>query len=68
MIALLLFAAIPLQLWYFVPLWVAISLVSGATRDERMGPILYQSYRAAVWLGCFMLTIFTVLWLLSWLV
>ena len=61
-------AAIPTQLWYFIPLCVAVSLVSGATRDERMSYILREAFRAAVWLFGFMFTIFAVLWLLSCLV
>lgn len=56
------------QLWYSVPLIVAISLVYGATRDEEMGPILIQSYRAAVWIVTFLAIVFAVLLVVSWFV
>lgn len=56
------------QLWYAAPLIVAISLVYGATRDEEMAPILVHSYRAAVWILSFLLTVFLVLLVVSWFV
>ena len=54
------------QLWYAVPLIVAVSLVYGATRHELLGPILHQSYRAATWIVGFMAVIFAVLFVVSW--
>jgi hypothetical protein len=54
------------QLWYSVPLIVTVSLVYGATRHERMGPILQHSWRAGAWIAGFMLAIFLVLFFLGW--
>ena len=54
------------QLWYTVPLIVSISLVYGATRHEYMGPILYHSFRSAVWMVGFMAVIFAILLVVSW--
>ncbi len=42
------------QLWYALPLIVAVSLVYSATRHEHIGPILYHSVRLGVWIGVFM--------------
>lgn len=57
-----------MRLWYLVPLVVSISLVYGATRHERMLPILEQSGRFAVWLLSFLGALFVILWLVSfWL-
>lgn len=56
------------QLWYILPLLVVISLVYGATRDERMAFILQHAYRVAVGLVGFILVIFAILWGISWLV
>ena len=53
--------------WYALPLIVAISLVYGATRHEDMRPILLNAYRAAIWIMGFMLIIFGILFLVSWL-
>lgn len=50
------------QIWYAVPLVVAISLVYGATRHEYLKEILLQSYRSAVWVIGFMLIIFAVIY------
>ena len=54
------------QTWYILPLILAVSLVYGATRDERPGPILYHAWHTAVWMAVFMGGIFAVLWLVSW--
>lgn len=54
------------QLWYLVPLIVAISLVYGATRHELMKPILYHAFKAGVWIVGFMAVIFFVLLFMSW--
>ena len=56
------------QLWYAVPLIVVVSLVYGATRDEEMGPIFVQSYRAATWITSFLAIVFGVLLVVSWFV
>jgi hypothetical protein len=55
------------QLWYAVPLIVAISLVYGATRHELMVPILQHAWRTAKWITGFMLVIAIVLTLVSWI-
>lgn len=56
------------QFWYLLPLIVSVSLVYGATRHELMYPILVHAYRSAVWMLSFMLSVFAVLFVLSWLV
>jgi len=56
------------HLWYAFPLIVSISLVYGATRHELMGPILHNAIRAATWIVGFMVTIFVVLWAVSWFI
>ena len=55
------------QLWFALPLVVAISLVYGATRHELMGPILQHALRTAIWIGGFMLMIFAIIAFVSWL-
>jgi hypothetical protein len=54
------------QLWYSIPLIVAISLVYGATRHEHMVPILHHAWRTAKWIIGFMLVIMAILTLISW--
>ena len=54
------------QLWYALPLIVAVSLVYGATRHEHMGSILQHAWRAGVWILGFMAAIALVLYLVSW--
>lgn len=56
------------RVWYCLPLIVSISLVYGATRHELMPQILEHSIRFAGWVVTFMLGIFAVTLLLSWLV
>ena len=56
------------RLWYCLPLVVSISLVYGATRHELMPQILEHSLRFGIWVATFMLGIFAVTVLLSWLV
>ena len=53
------------QFWYAIPLVVSISLVYGATRHERMRPILEHSLRAAIWIAGFMLVIFVILFFVA---
>jgi hypothetical protein len=54
------------QLWYSIPLVVAISLVYGATRHELMVPILHHAWRTAKWIVGFMAVIVAVLLVISW--
>ena len=49
------------QLWYSVPLIVAISLVYGATRHELMVPILHHAWRTARWIVGFMAIVVAIL-------
>ena len=54
------------DLWYALPLVVAVSLVYAATRHEKLGPILVHAARIAAWIIGFMALIFVVLLLVSW--
>jgi len=54
------------DLWYAVPLIIAVSLVYAATRHERMRPILLHAGRVALWIVGFMAVVFVVLTLISW--
>jgi hypothetical protein len=54
------------DMWYALPLVVAVSLVYSATRHEQMGPILVHALRIGLWILGFMAVIFVVLLLLSW--
>ena len=56
------------QLWYAIPLIVAVSLAYAATRHELMEPILRNAVRIGVWIVGFMAVVFAVLMLVSWLV
>jgi hypothetical protein len=55
------------DLWYALPLIVAVSLAYAATRHERMGPIFVHAWRAGLWIVAFMAIIFAVLKVLTWL-
>jgi len=55
------------QIWYLLPLLVSVSLVYGATRHELVGPILHHAWKSAWWMLSFMLTVFAVLFGLSWI-
>ncbi len=56
------------NLWYALPLIVAVSLVYAATRHEDMGPILQHAVRIGAWIVGFMLIVFAVLWFINlWL-
>ncbi|HKD36775.1 MAG TPA: hypothetical protein VKB78_08235, partial [Pirellulales bacterium] len=60
------FAAHVAQIWYSLPLVVAISLVYAATRHERMAPILQHALRFGFWIVAFMAIVFGLLvWLTS---
>lgn len=54
------------DLWYALPLVIAVSLVYAATRHEAMQPILAHALRIGVWILSFMAVVFVVLLLLSW--
>jgi heme/copper-type cytochrome/quinol oxidase subunit 2 len=56
------------QMWYALPLVVAVSLVYSATRHEEMRPILEHAFRLAWSIFVFMGVILLVLWVISWLV
>jgi len=55
------------RVWYAAPLIVAISLVYGATRHERMPSILDHALRFGSWIVGFMLVIFGLMLLLNFL-
>jgi hypothetical protein len=62
----ILFAAHIAQIWYSLPLVVAISLVYAATRHEHMMPILQHALRFGLWVVGFMAVVFALLvWLTS---
>lgn len=54
-----------MRLWYLVPLIVSFSLVYGATRHERMLPILEHAARFAIWILSFLGVLYGVLWFIS---
>lgn len=68
----LLFAARPslwnIDLWYAIPVIIAVSLVYSATRHEQMRPILVHSGRIAVLWTVGLAAIFAVINFVSWLV
>jgi len=53
------------DLWYAVPLVIAVSLVYAATRHEAMEAIVPHAVRAGMWIVGFMLAVFLFLGLLS---
>ncbi len=55
-------------LFLYLPLLAAVSLVIGASRHERKHLILDQALRTAVWISSFILGIYVVLQIVSWLV
>lgn len=55
-------------LFMYLPLLVSVSFVIGASRHERKELILDQTMRTAVWITSFMLGIYVVLQVVSWLV
>jgi hypothetical protein len=54
------------QLWYALPLIVAISLVYAATRHELPGPIMAHAARLGIWITGFMGVVLGVLAFISW--
>ncbi len=55
-------------LFMYLPLLAAVSLVIGASRHEKTPLILDQAVRTAIWITSFMLGIFVVLQLVSWMI
>jgi hypothetical protein len=56
------------DLWYAVPLIIAVSLVYAATRHEHFGSIMGHAGRVAVWISGFMLAVFVVIQVASWFI
>ena len=56
------------DLWYALPLIIAVSLVYSATRHEAMEPILHHALRIGTWIVVFMGIVFIVLSLILWYV
>jgi hypothetical protein len=54
------------QLWYALPLIVAVSLVYAATRHELMAPILRHAARTAVLITVFMSVALAILLYIDW--
>lgn len=54
------------EIWFAVPLIIAISLVYAGTRNESMPVILAHAARVAGWISGFMALIWVVLLLVSW--
>ena len=54
------------DLWYALPLVIAVSFVYAATRYERTELILRHAVRTAVWIVGFMAVVFAILWLVDW--
>lgn len=53
------------DLWYALPLIVAVSLVYSATRYERLLPILNHAVRFGAWIVGFMAVILGILFLVG---
>jgi len=51
------------QMWYAVPLVVAVSLVWGATRHERLREIAGHSLRSLFWVLTFMMVVFALIYI-----
>jgi hypothetical protein len=56
------------DLWYALPIVIAVSLVYAATRHEQMRPILAHAVRVAVWIASFMLAVFVVVEIVCWFI
>jgi hypothetical protein len=55
-----------MDIWYALPVIIAVSLVYAATRHERMSHILAHASRVALWLAGFMFIVFVVLQFVGW--
>ena len=53
------------QLWFALPLVVAVSLVYAATRHEYVGPISNHAVRLGTWIIVFMGIVFGILYWMS---
>lgn len=62
----LMFATRFMDLWYAVPLILAVSLVYAGTRHEAMDLILRRALRVGTSITVVMTLIFAVLWLITW--
>jgi len=49
------------NLWYALPLIIAVSLVYSATRHEKVRPLLRHALRVGLWIAGFMLVLFLLL-------
>lgn len=56
-----------LDIWYSLPIIVAVSLVYAATRHEKMRSIWAHAGRVAVWIVGFMFVVFLLLQFLGWM-
>ncbi len=54
------------DLWFAIPLIIAIALVYAGTRFEELPEILWYAARVARWIVGFMLVLLLVLLVLSW--
>lgn len=61
-----LFASRPGDLFYAVPLIIAVSMVYAGTRHEQISEILSHAARVGAWITGFMAVLFVLLWLISW--
>ena len=52
----------------YLPLLAAVSFVIGGTRHEKKELIIEQTRRTAVWVTSFMIGIYVVLQIVSWMV
>ena len=55
-------------LFMYLPLLICVSCVIGASRHEKRELIIDQIIRTAVWITSFMLGIYAVLQVISWMV
>ena len=55
-------------LFLYLPLLLAVAFVIGGSRHEKKHLILDQAIRNAVWITSFMLGIYVILQIVSWLV
>jgi hypothetical protein len=53
------------NLWYALPLIIAVSLVYAATRHEEMRDILPHALKFGLWIVVGMAVLFALLWFLS---
>ena len=54
------------DMWYALPLVIAVSLVYSATRHEQINPILVHAMRVGIWIGGFMAVVFVILLVVGW--